>query len=317
MSNAMSGMPGLAAMQGLQMDPMLGMSDAIPDKYQARAQGALRQVSGNNDAELKSLGRGLGGIAANEALKGTALEGYGGALVQGASGNYLGAGMSAGQTAMQGMGGAAAEGAGSAAAEGMAGAAAEGAASSASSAMPYIGAAYSASQGKPFAAISGIAGSYFGPVGSVVGSFIGSMLDKSCFITTAVMQASGSDDDKAPELEAMRSLRDDYILGELGDTEIVNTYYRIAPRVVLALSKRPDAQQVYKTLYNEFIRPATFMVAQGNMEEAYRIYLMMIEFVTPFAQEVAPSETAETEMGSLARHSNQRRGALEMMQGAQ
>lgn len=160
-------------------------------------------------------------------------------------------------------------------------------------AVPFAAPVIQALSGDPKGAIfTGVGTALGGPIGGMIGSVVGSLFG-DCFITTAVMLANGNEDDNAPELTAMRKLRDEFIIGVLGEQEIVDEYYEIAPMIVEAVNQRPDAQEIYLKLYHKYIQPAANAVINDDFVTAMGLYLDMIEFVVPFAEMVVDEQTGQ------------------------
>lgn len=140
-----------------------------------------------------------------------------------------------------------------------------------------------------------------------------------CFLTEAIMSAGGKDDN-AEELQVMRAFRDEYLIPNPQYEPLVKEYYAIAPLVVKALNRRPDAQKIYQFIDKRFIQPAVRMVLEGDIEPAFQHYADMIEFVTPFAKEAEPRGPQRAEMGRLEQGATMmgegpvQGGALSMME---
>lgn len=158
---------------------------------------------------------------------------------------------------------------------------------------PYAGAAIKAAQGdveggaKTAAGVyAGQAiGSYFGPIGAAVGGWVGGAIGGGCFITEATMAGLGVQDDNAEPLKVLRFFRDKVLSGTPQGQGMIEEYNAIAPLVVEAVESRPDAMDIFKALYEQFIVPSVEAVKTGNYPEALQIYASMINAVTPFAQQ--------------------------------
>jgi hypothetical protein len=178
-----------------------------------------------------------------------------------------------------------------------------------------VGSATGSSAADAPAGIGGIGG--VGDDGSADGGGGGGGGGGGCFLTEAIMSAGGKDDN-AEELQVMRAFRDDYLLPNPQYEPLVREYYAIAPLVVKALNRRPDAQKIYQFIDKRFIQPAVRMVLEGDIEPAFQHYADMIEFVTPFAEEAEPrreERAAIEELGQGAEMASEipRGGALSMI----
>lgn len=110
-----------------------------------------------------------------------------------------------------------------------------------------------------------------------------------CFVTEAVMSASGQGDGGA-ELETLRGFRDQVMMQTPQGQALVQEYEAIAPLVVEAVSARPDGVQIFQSIKGQFIDPAVAAVNAGNMQEALNIYAKMMAYVTPIAVEGATGD---------------------------
>lgn len=141
---------------------------------------------------------------------------------------------------------------------------------------------------------STIGGAIGGPVGDIVegvGGFVGDVgsdiwegafgwVDEGCFITTAVMKAQLEEfSDNCRELTMLRRVRDEYITHLPNGPEMLAAYREFAPVYVERISKRPDAETVWKILYDEYILEAVKHAEAGHFRKAYLVYLLMLESV--------------------------------------
>ena len=147
---------------------------------------------------------------------------------------------------------------------------------------------------------SGAAAGYVGAIDWLVG---GSDDDAStCYITTAVMNAEGTDN--SPELKSMRSLRDRY--GIWFASQEVSDYYRIAPKIVAGINRRPQKKNIYRHLHSEFITPAHNQVTQGNYGTAHKIYKNMVNYTRRFAATESGQSCFDDFTGQIFHNSNGR-----------
>ena len=148
---------------------------------------------------------------------------------------------------------------------------------------------------------SGAAAGYVGAIDWLVG---GSDDDAStCYITTAVMNAEGTDN--SPELKSMRSLRDRY--GIWFASQEVSDYYRIAPKIVAGINRQPQKKNIYRHLHSEFITPAHNQVTQGNYGTAHKIYKNMVNYTRRFAA-TESGESCFDDLGGTVLHNSNGRG---------
>lgn len=146
--------------------------------------------------------------------------------------------------------------------------------------------------------------------GSVVGDIVGAVTD--CFITEATMAGLGVQDDNAEPLKVLRFFRDKVLAGTPQGQAMIQEYEAIAPLVVQAVQSRPDAMEIFKALYTQFIAPAVEAVKAQDFPGALQIYAAMIAAVTPFAQEAMDAEDAME--GEMQQASEPQEGPQEAMQ---
>lgn len=185
---------------------------------------------------------------------------------------------------------------------------------------PYIPAAAKLVQGDVGGAAKSGIGTYAGQaignlivpgIGGAVGGFIGGVVGGDCFITEATMAGLGVQDDEAEPLKVLRFFRDKVLAGTPQGQAMIEEYENIAPLVVEAVEARPDAMEIFKQLYEQFIAPAVEAVKAGNYPEALQIYAAMIAAVTPFAQEAMQMQDAvmqeepQAEMQQMGNHAAQ------------
>lgn len=147
-------------------------------------------------------------------------------------------------------------------------------------------------------------------IGGVIGGALGGILGGGCFITQAVMLAIGKNDDAALELQVMRAWRDGYLLKNQQLAPLVKEYYDIAPLVVEAIDRMPNAQEVYIQLYHDYILPTVQAILAGDMELALKLYTGMLAAVAPLAHAMEPSPLKQAAIAQLGNHSAQVQQAI-------
>ena len=95
--------------------------------------------------------------------------------------------------------------------------------------------------------------------------------DSSCYISTACIKARNLPDN-CWELTVLRSFRDKVLrTTECGRADVEH-YYAIAPRIVDAIGKRPDATDIFCNLYKELVLPCVELIEMGQYDKAYCLY---------------------------------------------
>lgn len=178
---------------------------------------------------------------------------------------------------------------------------------------PYAGSAIRLAQGDVGGAVKAGIGTYIGTaIGGPVGGFIGSIIGGGCFITEATMAGLGVQDDEAEPLQVLRFFRDKVLAGTPQGQAMIQEYEDIAPLVVEAIESRPDAMEIFKKLYTDFIAPAVEAIKAQNFPQALQIYAAMIAAVTPLAQEAMDAEDAME--GEMQQAGEPQEGPQEAMQ---
>ena len=158
---------------------------------------------------------------------------------------------------------------------------------------PYAGSAIRLAQGDVGGAAKAAAGTFIGNmILPGIGGFIGGAIGGGCFITEATMAGLGVQDDNAEPLKVLRFFRDQVLSKTPQGQAMIQEYEAIAPLVVEAVQSRPDAMEIFKKLYTDFIAPAVEAIKAQNFPQALQIYAAMIAAVTPFAQEAMDAEDA-------------------------
>ena len=98
---------------------------------------------------------------------------------------------------------------------------------------------------------------------------------KFCYITTAVCQTFGKPDD-CYELTLLRDYRDHYLSSLPGGREMIQEYYDVAPSVVKHISRRENADEIYRSIWDEYLSPCIRMIENGEKEACRDKYVEMV-----------------------------------------
>lgn len=93
----------------------------------------------------------------------------------------------------------------------------------------------------------------------------------ACFLTTACIQHAGLKDD-CEELTIMRNFRDNYLLKQDIGRQLVEEYYRIAPKMLHTINKNPNSSQQYENLYKNLVLPVVAHIKAKDNELACKHY---------------------------------------------
>lgn len=98
---------------------------------------------------------------------------------------------------------------------------------------------------------------------------------KFCYITTAVCECLGKEDD-CDELQKLRDYRDHWLMLTENGPELVDQYYETAPGVLKAIEKRGDYKNICRNIYESYIIPCLNDIDQGRYEQCKRHYMDMV-----------------------------------------
>lgn len=100
-----------------------------------------------------------------------------------------------------------------------------------------------------------------------------------CFLTTAACRARGLPDDCAV-LTAYRRFRDEVLLPTKEGKALVEEYYRIAPDIVRAIENRADSEEIYATMWDEYLNPGYRLVLEQKNTAAKDLYIQLVLWIT-------------------------------------
>lgn len=94
-----------------------------------------------------------------------------------------------------------------------------------------------------------------------------------CFLTSACCAYKGLPDD-CDQLQALRRFRDTYLAQKEYGDEMIQLYYKEAPRIVARIDQSEERDQIYEELFKQIARIVSFIEA-GKTEEAVAFYMLM------------------------------------------
>lgn len=97
-----------------------------------------------------------------------------------------------------------------------------------------------------------------------------------CYITTAVCRSLDKPDD-CYELTTLRNYRDQYLLSSEEGNELVQEYYNIAPTIVKRIDRSADADQVYREIWNQYLKPCVRLIEEEKRESCEVLYSDMVK----------------------------------------
>lgn len=102
---------------------------------------------------------------------------------------------------------------------------------------------------------------------------------KLCFITTAVCDSLGKPDD-CYELQSFRAFRDSFLLETEEGVRLVEQYYDLAPSIVNTINVLEEQDQIYMSLWKEYLEPCLEYINHGQQEECKKVYIDMVHTLT-------------------------------------
>jgi len=99
--------------------------------------------------------------------------------------------------------------------------------------------------------------------------------ENRCYLTTACVMSRGLPDN-CLELTTLREFRDRVLLPTSRGKKAVSEYYRLAPKIVLAVNSGDSemAQRVWNAVYSQ-VRRAMSSIRTGDFEGAFKRYEQM------------------------------------------
>lgn len=95
-----------------------------------------------------------------------------------------------------------------------------------------------------------------------------------CYITTAMCQYLGKDDD-CDELTILRGFRDNWLIDQPNGTELVQEYYKYAPLIVERINEAPNKDILYDQISNH-IYACISAIQNHQYEKAKDMYISMM-----------------------------------------
>ena len=98
---------------------------------------------------------------------------------------------------------------------------------------------------------------------------------KGCFITTATCSALNKPDD-CYELTTFRRFRDTWLLRQDDGSALIKEYYRIAPLIVDRINRLPNSEEIYRSIWNEWLAACLTLIEQNKNEACKVRYIEMV-----------------------------------------
>jgi hypothetical protein len=96
-----------------------------------------------------------------------------------------------------------------------------------------------------------------------------------CFIATACLNtvAEGTGNH---ELTVLRHYRDSYVQSLPEGESILNEYYTIAPKIVTAINKQADSQEIFREIYRDYLVHAVKLIEANEKGNALALYFKLV-----------------------------------------
>lgn len=102
---------------------------------------------------------------------------------------------------------------------------------------------------------------------------------KLCYITTAVCESLGKEDD-CMELNLLRRYRDQYLMHSEEGAKIIEGYYDIAPTIVNRINKQADSAGIYQEIWECYLKKCVSLIQSDRKEECKEVYSSMVNYLT-------------------------------------
>jgi hypothetical protein len=106
--------------------------------------------------------------------------------------------------------------------------------------------------------------------------------NNDCFLTTACVKYYRLSDD-CYQLTTLRNFRDSYLLKDNENISLIDTYYKLAPRLVLLLESNENRKLLFKEIFDR-INLACKEIERRDYEKAKKIYVDAVFYLTDYFQ---------------------------------
>lgn len=128
--------------------------------------------------------------------------------------------------------------------------------------------------GGPGKAVGKLVGGVVGTVGGVISGVVDT-IKYGCYITTATCEAYGKPDD-CYELTEFRNFRDNWLMEQPDGKQLIQLYYRTAPRIVEKINMQPNRCDIYKMIRDEYLSECLKYIECGDNQKCKEKYTEMM-----------------------------------------
>ncbi|MDO5603415.1 MAG: CFI-box-CTERM domain-containing protein, partial [Oscillospiraceae bacterium] len=91
-----------------------------------------------------------------------------------------------------------------------------------------------------------------------------------------VCETFGKPDD-CYELTLLREYRDGYLMSQPDGAEVIRQYYDLAPSIVKHINQRADRKEIYRGVWETYLRPCIQMIEQSRPQQCKEQYIKMVQ----------------------------------------
>lgn len=103
----------------------------------------------------------------------------------------------------------------------------------------------------------------------------GSTSSSACFITTATCKSLGKGDN-CKELTSFRYFRDNWLIYQSDGKQLIEEYYKNAPRIVQNIDAMPDSTEIYGKIWDIYLKKCMEYIENKNYYACKNLYIEMV-----------------------------------------
>ncbi|CJO57702.1 Uncharacterised protein [Streptococcus pneumoniae] len=78
--------------------------------------------------------------------------------------------------------------------------------------------------------------------------------------------------DDCDELMTLRKFRDSYLALQDGGQEEIESYYKMAPKIVAKLEEHPNREEILNSIWSELVLPCVSLIKTGENQACHQLY---------------------------------------------
>lgn len=99
-----------------------------------------------------------------------------------------------------------------------------------------------------------------------------------CFITTATCNFLNKPDN-CYELNAFRNFRDSWLRSQPDGDQLIEEYYKIAPKIVEEINRNPEREKIYNYIWEQYLSKCLYLIENKRYEECKELYIEMVKYL--------------------------------------